>query len=258
MFTNLIESQSHAREFKRRSSFFLITVAAYAVILFAAGIVSVYAYDAQLEAQTNDLELLNWVPAIRPEPSRGRPQPSRRAPTSSNSRTASQSVRPVLYESAANPIKPPDTISSAPNTIPPALPHSIVGNYVADQIAPPSTATCVTCTGTGTSPIVEVDNGTPPPIPTPPKPTLQRVSSVVLSSKAISLPQPMYPTMAKQIHLGGSVSIQILVDEQGRVISAQVVSGHPILSAPAKEAAGRCVTLRETPRRARGDLDATI
>src|SRR5437868_14958018 len=66
MFTNLIESQSHAREFKRRSSFFLITVAAYAVILFAAGIVSVYAYDAQLEAQTNSLELLNWVPPIIP------------------------------------------------------------------------------------------------------------------------------------------------------------------------------------------------
>src|SRR5437588_9596480 len=125
MFTNLIESQSHAREFKRRSSFFLITVAAYAVILFAAGIVSVYAYDAQLEAQTNSLELLNWVPAVKPEPARD-PQPARRPPTSSNSRTASQSVRPVLYESPSNPIKPPDTISSAPNTIPPALPHSVV------------------------------------------------------------------------------------------------------------------------------------
>src|SRR5947207_12172677 len=108
MFTNLIESQSHAREFKRRSSFFLITVTAYAVILFAAGIVSVYAYDAQLEAQTNSLELLNWVPAIRPEPLRDRPQTARRPPTSSTSRTASQSVRPVLYESPSNPTKPPD------------------------------------------------------------------------------------------------------------------------------------------------------
>ena len=55
MFTNLIESASHVREFKRRSSFFLITVATYAVILFAAGIASVYAYDAQLEAQTSGL-----------------------------------------------------------------------------------------------------------------------------------------------------------------------------------------------------------
>src|SRR5690349_8830874 len=84
MFTNLIESASHVREFKRRSSFFLITVAAYAVILFAAGIVSVYAYDAQLEAQTSSLELLNWVPAVvreTPRPARdNRPPTVRRTP----------------------------------------------------------------------------------------------------------------------------------------------------------------------------------
>ena len=68
MFTNLIESASHVREFKRRSSFFLITVATYAVILFAAGIASVYAYDAQLDAQTNSLELLSWVPPVAAAP----------------------------------------------------------------------------------------------------------------------------------------------------------------------------------------------
>src|SRR5947207_1785164 len=66
MFTNLIESQSHRKEFKRRGSFFLFTVAAYAVILFGAGIGSIYAYDAQLEAQASDLVLLNWVPPVTP------------------------------------------------------------------------------------------------------------------------------------------------------------------------------------------------
>src|SRR5580765_7822528 len=66
MFTNLIESQSHRQEFKRRSSFFLFTVAAYAVILFGAGIGSIYAYDAQLDAQASDLELMSWVPPVTP------------------------------------------------------------------------------------------------------------------------------------------------------------------------------------------------
>src|SRR5436190_1620263 len=66
MFANLIESDSHTREFKRRSSFFLATVAAYALILFAAGIASIYAYDARLEAQTNGLEVLNWIPPVMP------------------------------------------------------------------------------------------------------------------------------------------------------------------------------------------------
>ena len=41
MFTNLIESDSHQKEFKRRSSFFLATVGAYALILSAAGVASI-------------------------------------------------------------------------------------------------------------------------------------------------------------------------------------------------------------------------
>src|SRR5205809_6215736 len=86
MFTNLIESQSHRKEFKRRSSFVLVTVAAYAVILFGAGIASIYAYDANLEAQTSSLELLNWVPPVTtaaPKPLPDHSQPVRR-PTTSN------------------------------------------------------------------------------------------------------------------------------------------------------------------------------
>ena len=72
MFTNLIESDSHRKEFKRRSSFFLATVAAYALILFAAGVASIYAYDAHLEAQSGDLELLSWVPPVTPVADRDR------------------------------------------------------------------------------------------------------------------------------------------------------------------------------------------
>src|SRR6059036_2187351 len=83
MFTNLIESDSHRKEFKRRSSFFLGTVAAYSLILLAAGIASIYAYDARLEAQSSSLELLNWVPPVvreTPRPIReNHPQPIRRS-----------------------------------------------------------------------------------------------------------------------------------------------------------------------------------
>jgi TonB family protein len=66
-------------------------------------------------------------------------------------------------------------------------------------------------------------------------PSTQRVTSVILNSKVISLPQPPYPMMAKQTRTQGPVHIQILVDEQGKVISAQVVSGHPMLNPAARE-----------------------
>jgi protein TonB len=238
MFTNLIESDSHCKEFKRRSSFFLATVAAYALILFAAGVASIYAYDAHLEAQSTDLTLLSWVPPLTPVPDHDRPQLVRHAPANNTGRVSPQPVRPILYESASNPIKAPDQISAAPNSIPPAPPHSVIGNYVGNPVSPPGgSSDCVTCTGNGTAPVVRVEDTTPPPVPVVVKPTTHRLPSTVLISKAISLPQPPYPPIAKQIRIQGAVTVQILVDEQGRVVSAQTVSGHPTLLAAAKEAA---------------------
>src|SRR5437660_10994737 len=242
MFANLIESDSHTREFKRRSSFFLATVAAYGLILFAAGIASIYAYDARLEAQTDSLEVLNWIPPVTPPVRPDRPEPSRRAPASTNNgRISPQPVRPILYDDPSHPIKPPDQISTAPNPIPPAPPNTKIGNYNGDPITPPKSSTdCVTCSGTSREPVVKVENDTArPPPPTPPKPKTETVTSRVLASKAINLPQPPYPPMARQIRAQGSVNVQILVDEQGKVISAQAVSGHPLLTLAAREAALR-------------------
>ena len=47
MFNNLIESSSHASEFKRRGSFFLFTTATYILLFVIGGVVSIYAYDAR-------------------------------------------------------------------------------------------------------------------------------------------------------------------------------------------------------------------
>ncbi len=51
MFNNLIESTSHTREFKRRGSFVLFTMATYVLLFIVAGVASIYAYDARLENQ---------------------------------------------------------------------------------------------------------------------------------------------------------------------------------------------------------------
>lgn len=59
----------------------------------------------------------------------------------------------------------------------------------------------------------------------------------VLNGKATSLPKPVYPAAAKALHAGGSVSVQVLIDENGKVISASAISGHPLLRASAVSAA---------------------
>jgi TonB family protein len=63
------------------------------------------------------------------------------------------------------------------------------------------------------------------------------ISGGVLNNKAIEKPQPAYPPIAKAARASGTVTVQILVDEEGRVVSANAVSGHPLLQQAAVAAA---------------------
>jgi TonB family protein len=63
------------------------------------------------------------------------------------------------------------------------------------------------------------------------------ISGGILNSKATSLPQPTYPPIAKQAHASGTVEVQVVVDEQGNVVSTHAVSGHPLLRAVSEAAA---------------------
>ena len=58
-----------------------------------------------------------------------------------------------------------------------------------------------------------------------------------LNGKAISLPTPEYPAIARQAQASGAVTVQVTVDEEGNVVSALAVSGHPLLRAAAVAAA---------------------
>ena len=66
MFNNLIESTSHAKEFRRRGSFLLFTTATYVVLFVVTGVISIYAYDAHLESQSTEWEV-TIMPVI-PQP----------------------------------------------------------------------------------------------------------------------------------------------------------------------------------------------
>jgi TonB family protein len=63
------------------------------------------------------------------------------------------------------------------------------------------------------------------------------ISGGVLNGKAKSLPAPEYPAMAKAAHASGSVTVRVLIDQEGNVISAEAVSGHPLLQSAAVAAA---------------------
>ncbi len=63
------------------------------------------------------------------------------------------------------------------------------------------------------------------------------INGGILNGKAISLPKPPYPAAAKAVGVSGSVTVQVLIDENGDVVSATAVSGHPLLRAASVEAA---------------------
>lgn len=78
---------------------------------------------------------------------------------------------------------------------------------------------------------------TDPIVRATPKPLPKTVSGGVLNGKAISKPQPDYPPAARALKASGRVTVQVVVDENGNVISAAAVSGHPLLQQAAIKAA---------------------
>jgi TonB family protein len=63
------------------------------------------------------------------------------------------------------------------------------------------------------------------------------ISGGVVNGKAVNLVKPAYPAAARAVRAAGAVNVQVIIDEQGNVISAQAVSGHPLLRAAAVQAA---------------------
>lgn len=67
--------------------------------------------------------------------------------------------------------------------------------------------------------------------------TREPISGAVLNGKAVALPPPIYPAIARQSHAQGLVLVEVLIDESGKVRSARAVSGNPLLTGAAVKAA---------------------
>ncbi len=238
MFNNLIESSSHRSELKRRGSFFLFTTASYALLFVIAGVASIYAYDLRLDDQ--NLETVTMLSPLDfpAQPSAPARQPEA-SPNSSNRNLRNSDERETAMASVNRPEVPPKEVSTIPNKNQPirdGVTTFITGrDRNADLTGGPGSGR----EGSGgaiTPATTTVEVVTPPPPPEQkPKPTV--VSKGVITSDALSLPKPLYPAMAKQMRLQGRVSVQVLIDETGKVISARAVDGHPIFRQVSQEGA---------------------
>jgi TonB family protein len=232
MFNNLIESRSHKREFQRRGSFLLYTITGYSLLFLVGGIASIYAYDAHLEEHESEIVIM--LPPVQPEsPSTAREN----QPLKSTSGGRGGFKEPNRTASTSQPIVP-SQISTAPFL---AVPTNRLGDTRNKDFQ----------SGSGLQPQIGFDGGsgqpgktaveidTPPPPPVVVRKQVPQVikASTVLNGRAKDLPKPLYPAIARQVRASGLVSVQVLIDEHGKVVSAQALQGHPFLIPSAVKAA---------------------
>jgi protein TonB len=62
----------------------------------------------------------------------------------------------------------------------------------------------------------------------PPK----KISQAEALSAVVSKVAPEYPAIARQLHISGAVTIELLIGENGSVENVSAVSGNPVLTRP--------------------------
>jgi len=233
MFDNLVESSSHKDDIARKGSFIGITALIYGVLLVAFFVAGIYWYDAHLGEM--ELELTTLVAPV-PVPQQQK-EPEQKQEAKPQKVEQNVDVRKELIADVTRTELVPKEVSAKASDVPPVRRGvtTVVGTADSNAAAPiaagPGTGTVTTAPAK-----VNIADEPPPPEakPTPPR---APISGGVLNGKAISLPKPAYPPIARAAHAAGTVVVQVLIDENGNVVSAHAVSGHPLLQAVAVGAA---------------------
>lgn len=255
MFDQLTESNTKKNEAKGRRGYFVVT-ALLVGALFTTGVVySLYGKDLVLGS--GDLELSTLLaPVAIPEnaPKPPQPQPEKRATAAPSAGPPKPATRQAnILRMDENP-KTPTAVSTTPNTTKERTSNFVISKGIESggntSSAVPGTGIVGGGTGTGTetgtgSETVAANN--PPVIKTPPPPVVKPdppapkkdivISGGVINGKATALPKPVYTAAALALKLTGVVNVQVMIDENGRVISARAVSGPTLLRQSAEQAA---------------------
>jgi protein TonB len=231
MFDNLVESSSHKDDISRKGSFVIVTALIYGVLMAAFFIVGIYWYDNHLGEM--ELELTTLVAPV-PVPQQQK-EPEQKQEAKPVKVDQNVDVRKELIADVTRTELVPKEVSAKASDVPPVRRGvtTVLGDSSSNAAAPmpagPGSGTVMTAP-------TKVAIADEPPPPPPAKPSAP-ISGGVLNGKAISLPKPGYPPIARAAHASGTVVVQVLIDENGNVVSARALSGHPLLQAVAVGAA---------------------
>jgi len=254
MLNQLIESKKSGRENRRISGFLFSSFTAVMSVLTCALIFSLFSSNVVLGGDNLDMSaLITPVNIAEDAPLKPEPIVEKAAKQQSTEKSVSQiPVREaVVQRMEESPAKVPDNLSVSKN-LEQARSNSPY-KLGKDDYNPTSNGFAPTGRHDGspvggsiiekTPPKVakEIDNKEvviPPPPPLKKTPKIDRtISGGVVNGRATNLIKPQYSAAARAVRAEGQVKVQVLIDENGNVISANAVSGHPLLQQAAQAAA---------------------
>jgi TonB family protein len=254
MLDQLVESKDNGQENTRKAGIlavilFIMIAAVFGGILWDLGKL----FKAYLsEGMGGDLELTALVAPV-PVQAEEPPPPEIKPEEKPTKVEQNVDVRKEYILDTSQNTKIPDKIETTKVEVKTVRPNikTVIGSTDSDTLRPttnPNERPITETKGVGDTdntkpPSGEEDDApvitkpTPKPEPTP-KPVPKTVSGGVVNSKATNLVKPSYPQAARAVGAKGAVNVQVTIGENGSVISASAVSGHPLLR-PAAEAAAR-------------------
>ena len=238
MFDKLIVSEPEGADFKNRRNYFMVSSLVVGVLFLAAVVFSIFASDYGLG--NSGFELVEIVSP--PDMAAAEPEPPR--PRTSTPSTSQLPTRQVNMTNLSETPIVPQTVSVVPNTqqARPNEPFHLGPADTAPSGSGRNTDGPTTDGPGGLATTVPVPEAAPipdPPVKDPPIVKTPPIKSLgVINGRAANLAKPIYSPAAIAVNAQGTVNVQVMIDELGKVISAQAVSGNPLLR-PAAEVAAR-------------------
>lgn len=230
MFDKLVES-THNRQRSRASRFLFLTGLIYTMMLTILAVWTILGFSPGLA------ESIDWTRLTPPVPYVGPPPVIQRTVQTPNTAAANSFVPPT----GENKIPAPEDLPQLQTTFGARTPSLVIGpvgpniGWLPGNFSPIGP-------GDSVAPPAPKPRPTPEPTPAPtPKQQLTQVSKGVIQGAAVVKPAPIYPPLARQARIEGAVQILVTISEEGRVLEAAVVNGHPLLRQAALEAARQWV-----------------
>ncbi|HXG85522.1 MAG TPA: energy transducer TonB [Pyrinomonadaceae bacterium] len=260
MLDKLIESKNNRSENRRLGGFLFSTFTVASAVLTFALLYSLFTYNVALGGNNLDIsDLIAPVKTAEQTPPAEQPAAAQKQQSTENTSNKPPSRRDNILRVNEMPTRIPTTISVVQNQQA-ARPNSrfslddvdsdlaVSGLNTGDKGASGNGAKGIGISDALKSQSeseVKAEVAPPPIVKTEPKkiePEKKKTTistGGVVNGKALTLVKPEYSKAAQAVKAAGEVKVQVTIDEDGNVISASAVSGHPLLKSSAVSAARR-------------------